>query len=210
MNRINVLIVEDEALVREGIHALLKKEEFIREVYEAATANDFLEKMAVYRVDVILMDMRLRGTSGLELITMLKKRPHAPKVIAVTGLEGVEIVINLLKAGVNSVVFKLDGYKEIITAIRSVMEVGSYYQEKTLKIIQTNAIHWDSTPPVILSFLERELIRLIAGGGTTKEISHQLHISEATAETYRIRLIHKLGATNTAELLTYAFRNGIL
>lgn len=210
MNRVNVLIVEDEALVREGIHALLRKEEFIREIYEAGTASDFHEKMAVHRVDIILMDMRLRGTSGLELIAMLKKRPQCPKVIAVTGLEGIELVINLLKAGVNSVVFKLDGYKEIITAIRAVMEVGNYFQEKTLKIIQANAVHWDTTPPVVLSFLERELIRAIAGGGTTKEISQQLHISEATAETYRIRLIHKVGATNTAELLTFAFRNGIL
>jgi DNA-binding NarL/FixJ family response regulator len=210
MNKINILLVEDEALVREGLHSLLKKEDFVREVYQAGTNQEFFEKMAIHPIDLILLDLRLQGSSGLDILTAMKKKRTQPRVIAVTGLEGVEVIIHLLKSGVNGIVFKLDGYKEILAAIRSVMTSGSYFTEKILKVIQVNAARWDSAPPVTLTFHEKELLQTIAAGMTTKEISQQLKMSEATAETYRIRLNRKLGASNTAALLAFAYKNGLL
>lgn len=210
MNKINILLVEDEVLVREGLHSLLKKEDFVKEVYQAGTTQEFFEKMAIHPIDLILLDLRLQGSSGLELLTAMKKKRTQPKVIAVTGLEGVEVIIHLLKSGVNGIVFKLDGYKEILSAIRSVITSGSYFTEKILKVIQVNAARWDSAPPVTLTFHERELLKSIAAGMTTKEISKALKMSEATTETYRIRLNRKLGASNTAALLAFAYRNGLL
>src|SRR5689334_22302922 len=97
MNRINILVVDDEALVREGLVALLKREDFVREVYEATCLRECYEKMAVHRIDLILLDMRLQGASGLEILVALKKKRVPPKMIAVTGLEGAEVVIALLK-----------------------------------------------------------------------------------------------------------------
>jgi len=210
MNKINILLVEDEVLVREGLHSLLKKEDFVKEVYQAGSHLEFFEKMAVHPIDLILLDLRLQGSSGLELLAALKKKRTQPKVIAVTGLEGVEVIIHLLKSGVNGIVFKLDGYKEILSAINSVLSSGSYFTEKILKVIQVNAARWDTAPPVMLTFHETELLKSIAAGMTTKEISLQLKMSEATAETYRIRLNKKLGAGNTAALLAFAYRNGLL
>lgn len=210
MNRVNLLLVEDEALVREGLHALLKKEDFVREIYEAGSHKDFYEKMAIHPIDLILLDLRLQGSSGLDLLAQMRKKKEQPKIIAVTGLEGVEIIIHLLKSGVNGVVFKLDGYKEILAAIKAVLTTGSYFTDKILKIIQTNAARWDSAPSVRLTFHEQELLRCIANGMTTKQIAVNLKMSDATAETYRIRLIRKVGATNTAALLAYAYRNGLL
>ena len=210
MDKITILLVEDEALVREGLHSLLKKEPFVKEVYQAGTSLEFYEKMAIHPIDIILLDLRLQGASGLDLLASMKKKRVQPKIVAVTGLEGVEIIIHLLKAGVNGIVFKLDGYKEILGAIKSVMETGSYFTEKILKVIQTNAARWDSAPELTLSFHERELLKSIAAGMTTKEISEQLKMSESTTETYRMRLIRKLGASNTAALLAFAYRNGLL
>jgi DNA-binding NarL/FixJ family response regulator len=166
--------------------------------------------MANQPIDLILLDLRLQGSSGLELLASMKKKRVQPKIIAVTGLEGVEIIIHLLKAGVNGIVFKLDGYKEILTAIRTIMETGSYFTEKILKVIQANASRFDSAPALDLSFHEKELLKSIAAGMTTKEISKQLKMSESTTETYRMRLIRKLGASNTAALLAFAYRNGLL
>jgi DNA-binding NarL/FixJ family response regulator len=210
MDQITILLVEDEVLVREGMHSLLKKEPFVKEVYQAGTSLEFYEKMAIHPIDLILLDLRLQGSSGLELLASMKKKRVQPKVIAVTGLEGVEIIIHLLKAGVNGIVFKLDGYKEILTAIRTIMETGSYFTEKILKIIQANASRFDTAPTLDLSFHEKELLKSIAAGMTTKEISKQMKMSESTTETYRMRLIRKVGASNTAALLAFAYRNGLL
>lgn len=210
IKRISILLLEDEVLIRQGMRSLLEKENFIREIYEAGDAKEFNQQMSQHSVDIILMDIKLPGVKGQELLIDLIRKEDHPKVIAVTGLEGIELIINLLKSGVNGIVFKLDGYSEILKAIREVMQSGYYFQDKIAGIIQSNAHRWDHIPPVLLSFQENELLRGIAGGHTTKEMAIQLKMTEATTETYRTRLIKKLGVPNSAGLLAYAYRNGLL
>jgi DNA-binding NarL/FixJ family response regulator len=210
MSKINILLVEDEMLLREGLKGLLAQEAFVKNIFEAATLAEFTQVIEGNDIDIVLLDIRLQGTNGLELLRILKGKNIPSKVMAVTGLEGVELIINLLKAGVQGIVFKLDGYREILTAINTILATDSYFPDKIMKIIQANASRWDQVPPVLLNFQENEMLRSIARGLTTKEIAHYLKMSEATAETYRIRLIKKLGVSNTAALLAYAYRNGIL
>lgn len=100
-----------------------------------------------------------------------------PKVIAVTGLDGVELIINLLKSGVHGIVYKLDGYGEIVNAIKTISISGTYFPENILKIIQSNAQRWDDVPTTLLSFQEKELLKEIAKGATTKEIAEELKMS---------------------------------
>ncbi|HEY3406247.1 MAG TPA: response regulator transcription factor [Ohtaekwangia sp.] len=209
MKKVNILLVEDEALLREGLKSLLIHEPFIANISEAATMGEF--SLAILKpLDLILLDIRLPGTNGLELLELVRSKELKVKVIAVTGLEGVELMINLLKTGVEGIVFKLDGYQEIVKTIKKVLENESYFPEKIIKIIQANAGRWDKVPPVLLNPKEKELLRAIASGLTTKEIAAQMKMGEATTETYRVRLIKKLGVINTAALLAYAYRNGIL
>ncbi len=203
------MLVEDEALIREGLRSLLEKENFIKVIYEASNAREFNEQIRK-GIDLILMDFRLPDTNGLELLSVVRKEFNPPKVIVLTGLEGTELIINLLKAGVNGIVYKLDGYKEIAHTIRKVLEAGNYFSEKIVNVIQTNAHRWDQIPPVLLTLPERDMLEAIAGGLTTKGISIELKMAVSTAETYRLRLIKKVGVHNTAGLLAYAYRNGIL
>ena len=210
MKRISVLLVDDEELFRQGLRSLLEKESFINEIFEAGNANEFDKQLGLHSVDIILLDIKLPGIKGHELLSKLNTKQERPKVIAVTGLEGVELIINLLKSGINGVVFKLDGYSEIVKTIQEVMKTGNYFQEKTLRIIQVNSHRWDKVPTVSLSFHENELLKAIASGLTTKAIAAELKMTEATTETYRIRLIKKLGVPNTAALMAYAYTNGIL
>lgn len=209
MQKMNFLLVEDEALLREGLRALLEKESFVRTVYEASNANEFKSQIR-NRMDFVLMDFRLVDTNGLDLLALLKMEAVQPKVIMLTGLEGPELLMNLLKAGVDGIVYKLDGYNEILTTIKYVLEKGSYFSPKILQIIQENAHRWDHMPPVVLTASEREMLKAIASGLTTKEIAGLLKLSDSTAETYRIRLIKKVGVLNTAGMIAYAYRNGIL
>lgn len=208
--RINILIVEDEALLRDSLTGLLRREEFTREIYHASNLQQVNEKMAAHKIDLMLLDMRLRGCTGIDILKAIRGRPGQPKVLAVTGLEGVEVIINLLKIGVNGVVSKLDGYCEILTGIKSVMNTGVYIQSNVLKVVQSNSGLWEATPPVSLTFHERELLLAIAHGHTTKQISGLLKMTESTTETYRIRLIHKFGVSNSAALIAYSFNNGLL
>ena len=97
MNKIKVLIVDDEALIREGLRSLLEKEPFVSAIYEAADAAQFHEHISNNRIDLVLLDIRLRNTTGVELLESMKRLERTPKVIAVTGMEGVELIINLLK-----------------------------------------------------------------------------------------------------------------
>jgi DNA-binding NarL/FixJ family response regulator len=210
MDKIKVLIVDDEALIREGLRSLLEKEPFVSAIYEASDAAQFHEHISSHRIDLVLLDIRLRNTTGVELLESLKKLEQTPKVIAVTGMEGVELIINLLKLGVDGIVYKLDGYDEIRKTIKSILSNGNYYPEKVLRIIQSNAKSWQSTPTVVLTEKELNILRAIARGAITKEIANELKMAEATAETYRLRLIKKLGVSNTAGLMAYAYRNGIL
>lgn len=209
MSKLNLLLVEDEALIREGLRSLLEKEPFVKAIFEASNEIEFKSEIGK-QIDIVLLDFRLPDTNGLELLSMIRKEPASPKVIVLTGLEGTELIINLLKAGVHGIVYKLDGYKEIIVAINKVLETGSYFTEKVVKIIQANAHRWENVPTVLLTMPEKDLLKAMARGMTTKEISSWLKMTEATAETYRIRLIRKMGVHNTAGLLAYAYRNGIL
>jgi DNA-binding NarL/FixJ family response regulator len=210
VKKLNVLLVDDEALVREGLHSLLAREDFVKQVIEAGNKKEFEQALATHTIDIALLDFRMAGTNGLELLPTLRQQPSEPKVIMLTGLEGAELIINLLKAGVNSIVFKLDGYREILNAIKAVMDTGNYFPEKIQKVIRQNAHHLGDVPPVQLTFHEKELLKAIAQGLTTKQVADQLKITPATAETYRARLIKKVQVANTAELLAYAYRNGIL
>ncbi len=210
MKKVNILLVDDEVLIRQGLRSLLEKESFVGTIYDAGNATEFHEHLAQHPVDIVLLDVRLPGVKGHELLHGLSRHPNPPKVIAVTGMEGVELVINLLKSGVSGIVFKLDGYTEIVKAINEVMKSGHYFQEKITRIIEANAHRWDHIPPVSLNFQENELIQIISSGLTTKEMAAKLKMTEATTETYRTRLLKKLGVPNTAALLAYAFRNGIL
>ena len=129
MQKLNFLLVEDEALIREGLRSLLEKEDFVREIYEASNAKEF--KIHITKnIDFVIMDFRLIDTNGLDLLALLKKETIQPKVIMLTGLEGTELLMNLLKAGVHGIVYKLDGYKEILATVKGVLEKGSYFSEK--------------------------------------------------------------------------------
>jgi DNA-binding NarL/FixJ family response regulator len=212
VNKISVLIVDDETLLRQGLRAMLEKEPFVNSIYEAENDEELKRHLLNQHINVVLLDIRLgkSKSNGVELLHYLRSISAPPKVIVLTGLDGVELIINLLKSNCDGIVYKLDGYKEIVKTLNAILNGQNYFPDKILKIIQNNAKRWEQTPSVLLTFHEKELLRAIAGGGTTKQIASELRLKIATAETYRIRLMKKVGVSNTASLLAYAFRNGIL
>lgn len=209
MDKYNFLLVEDETLIREGLKSLLQQEVFVNNITEAANKRQFLKAFTT-EIDFVLLDFKLSDTNGLELMQVIKSAGRPIKVIMLTGLEGNELIMNLLKAGVNGIVYKLDGYSEIRKMIEKVLRNENSFSEKVLTIIQQNAHRWDNLPPVTMTYTEREMLQALTRGLTTREISELTRMTEATIETYRVRLMKKVGVPNTAALIAYAYRNGVL
>lgn len=209
METYNFLLVEDETLIREGLKSLLQNEPYVRTIAEAGNKKEFIREFTE-QIDFVLLDFKLGDTNGLELVQLIKSSTKSVKVVMLTGLEGNELILNLLKAGVHGIVYKLDGYSEIRKTIEKVLRNENSFSEKVLSIIQQNAHKWDNVPPVTLSFTEREMLQALTRGLTTREISELTKMTEATIETYRVRLMKKVGVPNTAALIAYAYRNGLL
>lgn len=205
----NFLIVDDEALIREGLESLLVNEPFVFAIQQASNKVEFL-KAIESPINLVLLDFKLQSTNALDLLPILKQKWPDSKVIAVTGLDGTELLVNLLKAGVNGIVYKLDGYSEIRKTIEKVLDGESYFPEKVLRVIQRHASQWDDVPLIRLTFSEKEILKFLTAGLTTKQIAGELKMTESTTETYRNRLMKKLNVQNTAGLLAFAFRNGLL
>lgn len=208
MNNLTLLLAEDEAMVRQGIRAMLEKEG-ITKIYEAASGNEALVVLQQNPIDIVLLDIRMPGKSGIETLKEIKKALPKIPIIVVTGLEGTELILNLLKAGVNGFVQKMNGFEEILKALAAIKDGGRYFSEEVMGVIRNYSDHWD--PPTI-QFKDRELqlLKVIAEGLTSKEIADKFHMSVRTAETNRQRLLDKTRSLNTAGLIAYAYRNGII
>lgn len=210
MNNLTLLLAEDEALVRQGIRAMLEKEGIASKIYEAATGQEALVILQQNPVDIVLLDIRMPGKSGIETLKEIKKIFPKTPIIVVTGLEGTELILNLLKAGVHGFVQKMNGFDEILKALTAIADGGRYFSEEVMGVIRNYSDHWDTPPPVQFKDRDLKLLKVIAEGLTSKEIADKFHMSVRTAETNRQRLLEKTRSLNTAGLIAYAYRNGII
>jgi two-component system response regulator DegU len=210
MKKLNLLLVEDEVMVREGFRAMLEREPFTTQVHEAGNGSETLTTLHAKTIDLILLDIRLKDIHGVELARKIRNLFPDVKIIAVTGLDGAELILNLLKSGIHGFVQKMNGFDQIRKAIQAVAEDGQYFPERVVNTIKQNLDHWESPPPVQLTDKELELLRAIVAGLTTKEIADKLQLAMRTVETNRVRLMKKTNTFNTAGLIAYSFRNGII
>ncbi len=188
---IRVLIVDDHAILRDGLKALLQDEPDIEVVGEAGTGREAIKLIRQLRPDVVLMDISMPDMTGLEATEVIKKGYPEVKVIALTVHESETYLKRMMQVGANGYVVKRAAAQELTNAIRTVMRGGVY-------------IH-----PDIAKQLVSEL-RLIALGYTNQQIADRLSLSVKTVETYRARIADKLGLRTRAELVKYALQHGLL
>lgn len=210
MEKINILVVDDHPFVAKGYCQLLQQEPFVESTCQAQNQEEFRQALANHRIDVILLDMKLKDISGLELLDDLKHVTPRPHVIAVTALDGTELIINMLRAGIEGVVYKVDDYSVLLKTITGVLRTGSYFSESVRDVMKHNLRRWNDIPSVVLTPREKDLLKALASGLTTAEIAPLLKMGYAYAEKCRKELMKKLGVPNSAALLAFAFRNGIL
>src|SRR5689334_11506552 len=208
---IQVLIVDDHAVVRAGIKLLLVREDDIEPVGEAASGREAIFEARSLKPDVILMDVVMPDGNGLEVIpTLLRERPET-KILVLSMQDDPRYVREAFATGASGYLLKEAADAELVQAVREVAE-GRRYVHPVLgaRLAAAEAEEGARAAADPLSEREREVLRLLALGHTNQEIAKMLYISVRTAETHRAHIMQKLRLSTRAELVRYALAQGLL
>ena len=212
MDKIKVLLVDDHALMRDGIRALLSLQDDIDIVGDASDGRQAVEKTLELQPDVVLMDVAMPGMDGLEATRRITKQSPKTKVLVITQYDNKEYILSAIKAGSAGYVPKRALGSELVSAIRAIYRGDSFlYPSAASALMEDYRQQAKGEDPYDqLTPREREILKLIAEGLTSQEIADRLFISLKTVIGHRSRLMEKLGLPNLAELIKYALRKGIL
>jgi two-component system invasion response regulator UvrY len=208
---INVMLVDDHGLVRNGIKRILDDVDGIAVVAEAENGEQAIRQVRTQRPDVILMDISMPGIGGLEATRKIAQSLPGIKIIAVTIHDDDPFPARLLEAGAVGYLTKGCDVREIINAIRSV-HTGKQYITPTVaqKLALSFINNGDKSPIDRLTQRETQVMLMIVKGNTNREISEKLCLSPKTTSTYRYRLFDKLGVFNEVDLTRFAIRYGLI
>ena len=210
-----MLIVDDHTLVRAGIRSLLALVGNIEVVGEASDGKEALTKIELLRPDVVLMDLAMPVMGGLEATRRVRKNFPGTKVLALTQYDDSEYVIPIIEAGASGFVTKMSAFSELAAAIEAAHEGESYlsstaatalveeYQQKTVS-------EGEQDPYQQLTDREREVLKLVVEGHTSREIAEILIVSHKTVDWYKNSLMNKLNIHNRIDLIKYAIRKRII
>jgi two-component system, NarL family, invasion response regulator UvrY len=210
---IRVLIVDDHAIVRRGLTALLSEGFHGATFGEASDARQAVEQLRKKDWDVVLLDITLTlpGKNGLDLLKELKAEwPRLPVLVLSAHPED-QFAVRALKAGAGGYMTKESAPEDLAKAIRKIMAGGRYVSPALAEKLALG-VNKDLTRPPheTLSDREYQVMSRIASGRTVTEIGEELSLSAKTISTYRVRILEKLGVRNSAEIVHYAIRNGLV
>ncbi len=206
-----VLLVDDHAVVRRGVRAILEDHFASIAIHEAGNAEDALTAVT-QPFDAIVLDLSMPGRDGFDLLAEIKHRaPKTPVLIMSLHSED-QFAMRALKAGAAGYLTKSAAPEQLIAAITKVMRGGRYISETLAERLAVNAASGDTseTPHERLSDREFDVMRGIASGSSVSEIAAQMHLSVKTVSTYRARLLEKMGMSTNSELTRYALENGLV
>ena len=207
---IRVVLVDDHAMVREGLRGLLSSDAELEVVGEAADGNEALAKVAELAPDVVVMDLAMAGLNGLEATRQLAGAPKAPRVVLLSAYVDRHYVLAAFAAGAVGYLGKLAEPAELLQAVRAAARGERYLGAKAAALVSEQELAAPTGPDDLLSPRERQVLHLIAEGLSTAQIAASLYVSIKTAESHRRNIMHKLGLFSVAELTRYALRHGII
>ena len=211
MKSIRVLIADDHALVRAGIRALVEKIDGIVVVGEAGSGSEALELVKELKPNLMLLDITMPDGGGFDVLDHLTKKRPDIKVIVLTVHDAGEYAIRALREGAAGFLPKSAASIELEQAIQTVIRGEVYISPETSR--KTLLEYGKGTKRDLLGTLsprQREVLRLIAEGRTTKQIAQHLEISVKTVETHRAQLMERLGIHDVAGLVRYAITVGLI
>lgn len=207
---IRVLLADDHALVRAGIRSLLNAMAQVEVVAEASSGEEAIELATTSRPDVVLMDIAMKGITGLEAAARMRGQMPEVRVVILSMHSGEEYVLQALRAGAAGYLLKDAATGELELALRSVMRGESWLSPAVSRQVVEGYVRSGDSAPEALTARQREVLRLVAGGKSTKEIAFLLNLSVKTVETHRAQIMERLNIRDVAGLVRYALRTGLV
>lgn len=212
---ISVCLVDDQTLVRQGIRSLLELSDDIRVTAEAVDGKQAVEIIPEVKPDVVLLDMRMPGMSGLDVVNSLSARHALPPTIILTTFDDDQLVLAGLKAGARGYLLKDVSLEQLVDAVKTVAGGGSLVAPGVtqrllsgLGRMQNDFTSLDRPDP--LTERETEILRLMAGGYSNKEIANSLGVAEGTVKNHVSNILSKLGVRDRTRAVLKAFELGIV
>ncbi len=206
---IRVILGDDHELVRQGLKALLEREGF-QVAGEAANGQEVIRMIPDIRPDVAILDVSMPLLNGIDAARELPKLSPKTKTILLTRHDEDQYVTEALRAGVKGYVLKHQAAKDLVHAIHQVCRGGVYLSPTISRAVVEAYLSKTELPSNPLSPRERQVLQLVGEGKSTKEVASILGISVKTAESHRSRLMQKLDIHETASLVRYAIRHGLV
>ena len=206
-------MADDHSVVREGLRRVIEAEAGIEVCAEAANGNEALELIGRHHPDVVLLDINMPEMGGLECLGQIRSMYPRSRVVLLSIRSDTTVIDSAITLKANGYVLKDSRIDEIIESIRVVARGGTYFSQTLQPHLLTRARepNPDMTEPfTVLSAREREVLCMIADGGSSKEIASALHVSSKTIEAHRTNLMKKLHVRKSTELVRYAIRRGLI
>ena len=211
-SRIRVLLTDDHTLVRSGIRRILEGQAGVEVVAEAADGDAALDLVRRTDADVLVLDLKMPGADGIEVLRAAKAIRPALKVIILTMHAGQEYVARAVRAGADAYLLKDSAVQDLVAAVEAVVAGRSYFSPAIQEQL-AGLVRGGTDLPAraqALTDREREVLAGLARGLSSREVARELDISVRTVETHRANLMHKLGVKSVAVLIQVAIREGII
>jgi DNA-binding NarL/FixJ family response regulator len=214
MDNCRIILADDHTLIRRGLRKMLEEEsslEVVGEVGDGLELLDFLEKFCP---DLVLLDITMPNLGGIEAIPQARKICPEIRILILTMHKNEQYLCSALQAGANGYLLKEDSDTELLPAIEQVMEghiyISPFWAEDFAEdvLLSCAELHKPSGDP--LTSRERQILKLVAEGTTSKEIAAVLSISKRTVDHHRANIMRKLNVRNTADLINYAIQKGYI
>ncbi|RLK58832.1 response regulator [Actinokineospora cianjurensis] len=207
---IRVLVVDDQQLIREGIASLLGLQADIEVVGTAADGKEAIDRAIALAPDLVLMDVRMPELDGVAAVAVLRTRAPACRVVMLTTFDDEEYVVQALRAGATGYLLKDLPATELAAAVRLANAGVTQLDAAAARHVTAALRATPSSPTDALTTRETEVLRLIAGGATNREIAARLYLSEGTVKNHISRILNRLGLRDRTQAALYARDHGLL
>lgn len=205
-----IVLVDDHSLFRNGLRGLLERQEGYRVVGEAGSGEEFLALLDTLEADVVFMDFSMPGLDGAQTTERALARRPGLRIITLSMFGEESYYSRMVEAGARGFLLKDSDIGDVLEAVETVMEGGSYFSPQLLSSLTGHMRSREDAADDQLSSREREILVAVCRGLSNQEIADELFISKRTVDKHRANILEKTGCKNTASLVVYAIRNGIV
>jgi DNA-binding NarL/FixJ family response regulator len=204
---VHVIVADDHPLVRSGIRSLLSTMPGVEVLAEVGNGDELLELLTKIRADIVITDLSMPGRGGLDALCEIRRLYPDTRVIILSMHDDPETVRRAMRAGAAAYLRKDANGFELTSAIQSVMVTGSYISASVAKLLTQAA---EPRAEEVLTERQLQILTLLAGGHSSKEIGYTLGLSSKTVDVHRCRIMDRLGLRDVASLTVYAVRKGLI